>query len=512
MASLPKVAVIELGSQYTLLIERTLRELGVRSMILDPKRASAWLGRYPVKAVILSGGAASVYEDGAPQPPEEIFTLRNCGNPIRVLGICYGMQWIAHRLCGEVRPAFGGREYGEAEIILKSASGLFNKTPTRQKVWASHGDSVVRIPDGFSVSASSANGGVAAMVNRNETIWGVQFHPEVTHTPYGKAILKNFLALAECEDDWQPSSLIASIQADALSVLGDQRAILGFSGGVDSTTLSAMLSGALKERLTAVTMDGGHLREGELEEIRQHAKTAAVPLQVIDARKDFASVFADTIDAEEKRQRFKKVYADLFMRAAKEVGATAVIQGTLAPDRIESGTTGGVLIKSHHNVGLEMGALAQLHPIGHLFKYEIRALAREMGLPESVWSRQPFPGPGLFIRVVGTPATPEALDIVRWADARTREILERHGIYKDLSQLVVAYLGVKTVGVKGDARVYGGMIGVRAVKTIDFMTADGFYFPKTAVEEICSALTKHPQIVRVVFDPTKKPPATTEFE
>ena len=220
----------------------------------------------------------------------------------------------------------------------------------------------------------------------------------------------------------------------------------------------------------------------------------------------------NAVDAEKKRRRFKKTYAEFFTLLAKKVGASVVIQGTLAPDRIESGATGGALIKSHHNVGLTMGRLHQLHPVDHLFKYEIRALAQELALPESVSLRQPFPGPGLFIRVVGTPATPDKLDIVRWADARTREILEKHGVYKALSQLVVAYIATNTVGVKGDARVYGGAIVVRAVETTDFMTARGVHFSDVIEEEISATLTRRPDIVRVWYDPTQKPPATTEFE
>ena len=512
MAHLPNVAIIELGSQYTLLIERTLRELGVRSVILDPKRAKSWLEKHPLKAVILSGGAASVYDDDAPQPPKEVLSLRReDGKPIALLGICYGMQWLTHQLGGEVKAIDGNREYGDATIRLSgSADSFFADTPNSQRAWMSHGDSVTTLPQGFTVLARSEADTVAAM--QNGSVWGVQFHPEVSHTPHGKTILTNFLRFAECEQDWEPSSVVASIQANATAHLGNERVIFGFSGGVDSTTVSAILAPVLGERLQAVTIDGGHLREGELEEIKRHAEAAKVSLRIMDARDEFNAVMHDTIDAEEKRRRFKQVYTSLFIRAAQDFGATAVLQGTLAPDRIESGATGGAVIKSHHNVGLDMGNLLQLHPIDYLFKYEVRALAKEVGLPESVWNRQPFPGPGLFLRVVGVPATPDKLDIVRWADARVREILIRHGLYDQLSQLVVSYMGINTVGVKGDARVYRGSIVVRAVETIDFMTAEGVWFPKLAVNEIKRVLTSHPEIVRAWFDPTDKPPATTEME
>lgn len=512
MAKLPNVAIIELGSQYTLLIERTLRELGFRSVILDPKRASGWFKRNPLKLVILSGGASSVYETDALQPPDEILSLRReDGRLVTIFGICYGMQWLAHRLGGKVEAVPGYREYGEAEInVDNTGHHFFIDTPVRQKVWMSHGDSVIHVPQGFSILGISTSGTIAGMARGN--MLGVQFHPEVTHTPCGKTMLVNLLRFAGCEIDWEPSSVISSIQQNVLSQLEDKRAVFGFSGGVDSTTVAAILSPILKERLLAVTIDGGHLREGELDEIKKHAEHAGVNLLIINARKKFQSVLKGVINAEVKRRRFKKVYSSLFVRAAKSFGATAVLQGTLAPDRIESGATGGAVIKSHHNVGLVMGNLKQLHPIDHFFKYEVRALAKEAGLPKSVWNRQPFPGPGLFIRVVGVPATKDNLDLVRWADARVRKILERHDIYDQLSQLVVAYIGVNTVGVKGDERVYSGAIIVRAVETTDFMTARGVHFSDEVEDEISATLTSHPKIVRVWYDPTKKPPATTEME
>jgi len=511
---LPKVAIIELGSQTTLLIERTLRELGVRSVILDPKRAAGWLKANSLRAVILSGGAASVYEDGAPQPPAEVLSqLREDGQPVAVLGICYGMQWLAQQLGGKVEPVSGKREYGKAILNLVGSTvsdEFFSGTFQRQTVWMSHGDSVISLPEGFTALAHSEAGTIAAM--RNGHIWGVQFHPEVTHTGQGKTILRNFLLFAGCEQDWAPSSLVDSIRENTLKQLGDGKAIIGFSGGVDSTTLTATLAPVLPQRLLALTIDGGQLREGELEEIRSHAAAAGVELLVIDAREEFAEAMTGVTDAAEKRLRFKKAYTAILVREAKRFGATHVIQGTLAPDLIESGLTGGAEIKGHHNVGNDMGDLVQLHPIGNLFKYEVRALAQEIGLPESVWGRQPSPGPGLIIRVVGVPATPDKLEIVRWADARVREILERRGLYDNLAQLVVAYIGVDTVGVKGDARAYGGAIVVRGVETIDFMTARGVHLPDDVEDEISTVLTGHKEIVRVWYDSINKPPATIEYQ
>lgn len=421
------------------------------------------------------------------------------------------MQWLAHSLGGKVVASAGSREYGEMDINIRDVTpSLFVGTPSLQRVWMSHGDSVSVVPEGFEVLAQSRSDTIAAMANGH--IFGVQFHPEVTHTDHGKSILANFLRIAGCAADWQPPAMVVSIVEDTLSQLGGRTAVIGFSGGVDSTTVSAILAPTLGDRLQGIVIDGGHLREDELTEIRRHARCAGIRLETIDAQVQFAEAMAGITDAEKKRRRFKEVYADIFRRFAEHSGAGAVIQGTLAPDRIESGATGGAVIKSHHNVGLDMGGLLQVHPVQHLFKYEVRALACEIGLPESVWNRQPFPGPGLFLRVVGTPATPDKLDIVRWADARVQEITKRHGVYGGLSQLVIAYVGVNTVGVKGDERVYGGAIVVRAVETVDFMTARGVHFSDVVEEEISSALTSHPDIVRVWYDPTQKPPATTEME
>jgi GMP synthase (glutamine-hydrolysing) len=510
----PQVLIIELGSQYTLLIQRILQELGVRSVILNPAVAGKWIRKNQPKAIILSGGSASVYDPDAPQvPPEVFFVAQPDGRPIHVLGICYGMQWIAHRFGGKVESVGVNRDYGQTPIILFYGStpyGIFASTAYEQSVWMSHGDSVTESPNDFLIVARTESFGIAAI--HRGSVWGVQFHPEVTHTEFGQKMFQNFLIISECRLDWTPTSIVSSIQNQMRTELDGQTVLMGFSGGVDSTTVACILSPVLGSRLLGIVIDGGQLREGELQEIHQHAMAAGITLRCIDARHDFSQAMAGIIDAEEKRRRFKKVYQEIFVDVAHQIDATAVIQGTLAPDRIESGATGGAHIKSHHNVGLTMDGLTQIHPVQHLFKHEIRALARELDLPDSVWKRQPFPGPGLFVRVVGVPATPDNLDIIRWADARVKEILVRHGLYDEISQSVVAYLGINTVGVKGDGRVYGGAICVRLVKTVDFMTAHIVHLPNPVEEEICSTLTKHPKIVRVFFDKTSKPPATIELE
>ena len=514
LLSLPEIAIIEMGSQYTLVIERRLRELGYRSVILDLKRAAKWLASNPVRLVILSGGASSVYDVDAPQPPEGILELANRGQSVPVLGICYGMQWIAQKLGGKVGSVPGNREYGAAEILCVDDGELFIDMELRQKVWASHGDSVTEVPSDFLITATSGDGGVAAMEHISRNIIGVQFHPEVADTPEGGQMFLNLLThIVNLTPDWQPTSMVAKIRQRISDGIGpDEKVIFGFSGGVDSTTIAAIAAPTLGDRLLAVTIDGGNLREGELDEIRLHAEAAGVQLRIIDARDAFEEAMSYTTDAEEKRRAFKKLYVAILKQAAEDFGATIIFQGTLATDRIESGATGGALIKSHHTVGLDFGDLKQAHPIDHLFKYEVRALARGLGLPESVWARQPFPGPGLFLRINGVPATQERLEIARWADARVREVLQRRGIYDSLSQVVVNLLGVLAVGVKGDARTYAYPVVVRAVRTVDFMTAKGVHFDEETEKEICTTLTRHPQIVLALFNPTDKPPATTEWE
>lgn len=485
-------------------------------MILDPKRAQKLLeGKPDLRAVILSGGPAMIHDKDAPKPPAEIFSLRRPNNrPVPINGICYGMQLITHRFGGKVGPVADKREYGPAEVCIDPTSSLFLKTPKQQRVWASHGDSVLKVPKGFRIIGNNESGGIAAMADPARDIWCTLFHPEVSHTRFGKQILRNFAyTIAGCEADWRPSSMIEDIRKKALTQLGNQsKAVLGFSGGVDSTTLAAILSKSLGKRLLCVTVDGGQFREKELTEIRRNAKLADVTLKIVNAKAEFAHALAGIIDAEEKRKAFRRVYAALLVRAARQFGAAAIIQGTLATDMIESGAMGGELIKSHHNVGIKLpSGLAGLHPFGHLFKYEIRALARKLGLPKTVWNRQPFPGPGLFIRIVNTPVNSELLELLSWADARVRETLIRCKAQHKASQLVVSYQG-RLVGVKGDARCYGAHFQVRGVKTIDYMTAEGVRFATTVKKEVETVLAQHPGIVAVSWNEMPKPPCTTEPE
>jgi GMP synthase (glutamine-hydrolysing) len=495
--------------------------------------------------VVLSGSRNSVYDEDAPTLPEGLLEMLKDGTVGMVFGICFGQQRIAKDLGGTVKAADGtDGEYGPAKIHVTAPDHfLFKGLPIEQDVWESHGDSVPLPPPGFIGLANTETGVLAAMARDDNKIVTVQFHAEVPQTTFGKELLERIALHAGCEPDWEAQSELIQFQEKLRKLPSNARVIMGFSGGVDSSTQLAMAYPVLRNRLLALTIDAGHLREGEIDEINATAKLIGAQHIVIDAKRELLealSVYMYTdkqsslwkraispvvnyvaknvfgykgmIDAEEKRRRFKSIYRIIFLREAARFGAEYWMQGTLAPDRIESGATGGAKIKSHHNVGIVSGDLIQLHFFDHLFKYEVRALAKEIGLPEHVCNRQPFPGPGLPLRIVGAPVTEELLDAVRWADARVKEILVRHGEYDKVSQLVVSYIGAKTTGVKGDDRIYGGSCKIRAVNTVDFMTAEGVWFSKEIVEEIKKVIRTNTNFVRVWFDPTDKPPGTTEDE
>ncbi|MEJ0020987.1 MAG: gamma-glutamyl-gamma-aminobutyrate hydrolase family protein [Candidatus Doudnabacteria bacterium] len=512
MTSEPQVLIIELGGQLTQNIGRVLRESSkIRSAILDPKKAEVWLKKnQEVKAIILSGSGQSVTDEDAPKPPQSIFGLKRKGRHVPILGICYGMQYLAHRFGGRVEKA--KEEYGKSGITSTSPTLLFHQTPQTQTVWASHGDSVITAGRGFKPIAQTSSGGVGAMVNLDLNIWAVQFHPEATQSEYGPAILSNFVKkIADCEEDWEPSNITESIQQEVLDQVGDGKVVLPFSGGVDSSYTARILSAVLGARLRYFTIDANQLREGEVAEIETTARFIGGDWRIISAHEEFASALSSLTYGPDKRLAFQQEYGKILISEALGFGATYIPQGTLAPDLIESGRTGGQQIVRHHN-DLELEGFAMLHPLRHLFKYEVRELAKSVGLPESVHSRQPFPGPGLYIRVVGAPATPERIAVVRWADARAAEITKRHGIYKEISQLVVGYVATKTSGVRGDSPAYAGSALIRPFKTTDFMTGEGLYLPEPVVREISSVLSKRSEILRVWFDFTSKPPARTELE
>jgi len=507
----PKILVLDLGSQYTQVIARSLRELGYRSAILTPARAEQWLSLYKPDAVILSGGHASVSDSNAPRPPADIWSL-----DVPLLGICYGMQYMVDYYGGIVKHKRGHAEYGPASIILNNKDELFKGLDNREDVWASHGDTVQELPEGFRAIAGSDSYQNAAIVNEKRKFWGVQFHPEVSHTPNGKIILENFVAaIADAKKDWQADNIIEQIQNETKESFADKKTIVGFSGGVDSTTLSAILAPVLGKNLLAVCIDAGQFRLNELEQIRNTASGIGVQLKIIEAEKELLTKLAGVSDAQQKRAVFREVYKGIFDKAIKDFGAEIIAQGSLATDFIESGAIGGgEVIKTHHNIGLDF-VTEERHPLRNLFKYEVRALAKEIALPDYLVKREPFPGPGLILRVVGADVTKERLDTIRFADKTVRDILASHELLNPevLSQLVVYMLaGSPVVGVKGDARVYDAPIVVRALKTVDFMTGDGVQFPANVRLQMTLALTRHPHISRVLFDETPKPPATTEPE
>lgn len=521
-----QILVVDLGSQYTTLIGRSLRDLGVRSIILPPAKAMTWIDahRDELKGIILSGGAASINELAPEDLPSPILAVNR-----PILGICLGMHWIARAFGGAVAAVQEQRGYGpeEVEILAINDPLLRRVARARNTVWMSHGDSVINLPPGFERTARGTHGEIAAMSSRDGMVFGVQFHPEVTETECGSEILSGFLELCETELDWEPANIIAGIREEvAKAVAPEERAILAFSGGVDSSTLTAIVGPVLGDRLTCIAFDHGGLRRGEEREIMANAVAAGCgrpgdpSFTLIECREDFlGAVSAVGTDAEVKRRWFRKVYSSHLEVAAVKHGASVLIQGTLAPDVIESGARGAAsVIVTHHNVGLRT-SLRQLHPLSGLFKYEVRELARSLGLPPSIAERKPFPGPGLYCRIVGAPVTAELLETVRWADAEVQRIVADAGIEREFDQLVVALLaGSPVAGIKGDGRAYGPLVVVRAVQTSDFMTARGYRFPPNATDprpiwkQIEKALTKHPGIVGVVPDETDKPPRRTEFE
>ncbi len=510
----PKIVIAEYGSQSTPLIGRAYRELGYRTAILPLKKAAAYCAKYPVDAVILAGGFASVNDHDAPPLPRELLYARRAdGKLASVLGICYGMQNTAKTLGGKVRAVLKHRGYAKEMIVQTASCQLLAGTPKKQLVWASHGDTVQVLPRGFRAIAHTDRGAIAAMAGMGGRVWGVQFHPEVTHTKFGKMILENFARLAGCKKDWRPKDQIVHIRKKVLRQVGNDKAVMGWSGGVDSSVTRKLLANVLGKKLLVVVIDGGQFRHGELSWIKKQAKWFGKSrFKIVNIRKEMFAAMKGLLDAEAKRKAFQKVYFAALIRAAKAFGAKYLIQGTLAADRIESGATGGDKIKTHHNVGYDTGALIQIHPLQDLFKYEVRELGRQLGLPEEIWNRQPFPGPGLFLRCPGLEATRKTIGIVRWADHKATTIAKRRKVYGKCSQFLVGYLGTPLVGIKGDKRVYKPFASLRAIETIDFMTAKGIWFPNPIVDEIKQEVAKHPEISRCMFDPTDKPPGTTEFE
>lgn len=501
-----QILIFDLGGQYTRIIARKIRELGIRPLVIHPHAYEEIRRKTNPKGIILSGGGSSIYDADAPYISESIFE-----RDIPVLGICLGMHWLARLYGGTVSPALQSREYGVHFFIRKDNSDpLFTGIPARSVMLMSHGDSVTVLPPNAEIIASTATCPIAAFRLTKSRIWGIQCHPETSESEHGKQLLKNFLDICETRCDWNAVDIIAGIQNEVLEAVGkNDKVCIAYSGGVDSTFLLSVLQPVLGLCLKPVTIDAGNLREGELTEIRTNAMIAGVAgLSVIDAKDEFFQALAGISDAEEKRLRFRETYARAVAEYMKGRGLAYLIQGTIATDRIESGKEGSAeIIKTHHNVGVE-----SLEPLRHFFKDEVRQLAEAAGLDRSIIKRMPFPGPGFFVRIIGAPVTEHLLSIVRWADAEVRALVKLHEETDVISQLIVALIAVRTTGVKGDRRAYGYSIVVRGMETLDFMTGRGHEFVSPLRREIKQKLTQHPDIVRVWFDETDKPPATFELE
>ncbi len=503
--------VVDLGAQYAQLIARRVRECHVYSEIVPHDLPVGELKAKRPSGLILSGGPASVYEPGAPEVDPEVFAL---GVP--VLGICYGHQLMSQALGGEVR-ATGLREYGRTSLTVDEAGVLLADLPHEDTVWMSHGDTVVRAPEGFRVTAHTESTPVAAMEDRQRGLFGVQFHPEVAHTPRGLDVMKRFLHEG-CGllPDWTPTNVIERSVARIREQVGDQQVLCGLSGGVDSAVAALLVYKAVGEQLTCVFVDTGLLRDGEPEQVEDtFARHFHVPLIHVKAADRFLAKLAGVTDPEDKRKAIGEEFIRVFEEAAAPIGARFLVQGTLYPDVIESGSRTAARIKSHHNVGglPEEMEFELIEPLRDLFKDEVRLVGEELGLPEEIVWRQPFPGPGLAVRIVGE-VTAERLAIVRAADRIVQEEIRRAGLQHELWQAFAVLLAdVRSVGVMGDGRTYQHPVVIRAVTSEDAMTADWARLPHEVLDRIASrAIREVPGVNRVVFDVSSKPPATIEWE
>ena len=508
------IAILDFGSQYSQLIARRVREANVYCELFPYHTSPEIVQAIHPRGYILSGGPSSVYESGAPQVPA--FVLES-GVPL--LGICYGMQALTHALGGRVAPS-ARREYGPAEVERLIDDPLL--PAGRQQVWMSHGDRIERVPAGFVPLARSANSPIAAMVDSRHRRYGLQFHPEVRHTPGGAALLRAFVVdVCGVRPEWTPDVIISTAIERIRAQVGSEPVLAGISGGVDSAVAAALVQRAVGDQLTCVFVDHGLLRKGEAEQVeKDFVASTGVRLHVADAQERFLSALAGITDPEEKRKAIGREFIRVFEQAAREVSADApvdfLVQGTLYPDVVESGGGEGTAnIKSHHNVGglPEDLQFALVEPLRTLFKDEVRAVGLELGLPEEIVWRQPFPGPGLGIRIIGE-VTHDRLEVLREADAIAREELTKAGLDRDIWQCPVVLLAdVRSVGVQGDGRTYGHPVVLRPVSSEDAMTADWARVPYDVLARISTRITNEVREVnRVVLDVTSKPPGTIEWE
>lgn len=508
------VVVLDFGAQYSKLIARRVRETKAYSLIVPYNVPMEELRRLNPAGIIFSGGPASVHAAGSPKPDPAVYTL---GVPI--LGICYGVQLFANMLGGKVERS-ERREYGIAHLEHEDDSGLLAGVDAKTQVWMSHGDAVTVVPEGFKTVGRTENCPYAAIANPAKGFYGVQFHPEVVHTPQGARVLSNFVhTICGCDSGWTMESFVDRAIADIQAKVGERRVICALSGGVDSSVAAMLIHRAIGERLTCVFVNNGLLRKGEPELVRRvFQEHFHIDLRYVDAEERFLGALAGVSEPEEKRKIIGRLFIEVFEEEATRLGHMDFLaQGTLYPDVIESiSATGGpsVTIKSHHNVGglPEKMNLALLEPLRELFKDEVRAVGRELGLPDEIVYRHPFPGPGLGVRCVGA-VTKERLDTLRDADAIFIDEIKQAGLYGDIWQALVCLLPVRSVGVQGDERTYEEVCSLRAVTSEDAMTADWFRFPPEVLQRtsnrICNEVRR---INRVLYDVTSKPPGTIEWE
>lgn len=508
------IIIVDFGSQYNQLIARRVRECQVYCQIVSPDTDIDYIQSVKPEGIILSGGPSSIYEKQSPKIDKAIFDLG-----IPVLGICYGMQFMVYSLGGTVKKA-EKREYGFAELKIKIQKDLFNNVDKITKCWMSHGDSTVKLPEGFTITASTENTEIAATVNKHKNYYGVQFHPEVQHTQQGKTILRNFLFdICGCKPSWTMKSFARDSISNIKKTIKAEKVVLGLSGGVDSCVTALLIHKAIGKNLTCIFVDNGLLRKHEADKLKKNLKQhLKINIRFINAKNKFLKALADITDPEKKRKIIGKLFMDVFEAEAHKIkDVDYFAQGTLYPDVIESISAFGgpsSIIKSHHNVGglPKKMKLKLIEPLKYLFKDEVRLLGKELGLHEEFIWRQPFPGPGLAIRIIGE-VTGRRLSILREIDAILLEEIKNNGYYKKLWQSFAVLLPVKSVGIMGDRRTYENIAAIRAVTSKDAMTADWARLPHKLLGNISNRIINEVKGVnRVVYDISSKPPSTIEWE